>query len=63
MESKIKFKSNLKYHLMDQVREILRYHHYAYKTEQSYCSWILQYIIFYGGKTHPKDISKDVDAV
>ena len=44
MESKIKFKPNPKYRLMDQVREVLRYYHYAYSTEQSYCSWILQYI-------------------
>ena len=59
MESKIKFKPNPKYRLMDQVREVLRYYHYAYSTEQSYCSWILQYIKFYGGKTHPKDIGKN----
>ncbi|MCK4454564.1 phage integrase N-terminal SAM-like domain-containing protein, partial [Candidatus Parcubacteria bacterium] len=59
MESKIKFKPNPKYHLMDQVREVLRYYHYAYSTEQSYCSWILQYIKFYGGKTHPKDMGKN----
>ena len=38
---------------MDQVREVLRYHHYAYRTEQSYCQWILRYIRFHG-KTHPK---------
>jgi len=56
MESKIKFKPNPEYPLMDQVREVLRYYHYAYKTEQSYSSWILQYVKFYGGKTHPKDI-------
>ena len=37
MESKIKFKPNPKYRLMDQVREVLRYYHYAYSTEQSYC--------------------------
>jgi len=43
---------------MDQVREVLRYYHYAYKTEQSYCSWILQYIKFYGKKAHPKDMGK-----
>ena len=59
MESKIKFKPNPKYRLMDQVREVLRYYHYAYSTEQSYCSWILQYIKFYGGKTHPKDMGKN----
>ena len=27
--------------LMDQVREVLRFHHYAYNTEKSYISWIL----------------------
>ncbi len=59
MESKIKFKPNPEYRLMDQVREVLRYYHYAYKTEQSYCSWILQYLKFYGGKTHPKDMGKN----
>ena len=44
---------------MEQVREVLRYFHYAYRTEQSYSSWILQYIKFYGGKTHPKDMGKN----
>ena len=59
MESKVKFKPNSEYRLMDQVREVLRYYHYAYRTEQSYCSWILQYIKFYDGKTHPKDMGKN----
>ncbi len=59
MEIKIKFKPNPEYLLMDQVREVLRYYHYAYKTEQSYTSWILQYIKFYGGKTHPKHMGKN----
>ena len=59
MEIKIKFKPNPEYRLMDQVREVLRYYHYAYRTEQSYCSWILQYIKFYGGKTHPKEMGKN----
>jgi len=36
MESKVKFKPNPDDRLMDQVREILHYYHYAYKTEQSY---------------------------
>ncbi|MEN6374384.1 MAG: integron integrase [Smithella sp.] len=39
---------------MDQVREVLRYHHYAYRTEQTYCQWILRYIRYFGGKTHPR---------
>jgi hypothetical protein len=33
-----------------EVREVLRYHHYAYRTEQTYCQWILRYI-------HPQSIS------
>jgi len=41
--------------LMDQVREVLRFHHYAYNTEKSYVSWILQYIRFHN-KRHPKDM-------
>ena len=41
---------------MDQVREVLRYHHYAYRTEQTYCQWILRYIRFFGGNTHPRDL-------
>lgn len=32
-----KFKPDPKLKLMDQVRQVLRYHHYAYRTEQSYC--------------------------
>jgi hypothetical protein len=43
--------------LMDQVREVLRFHHYAYNTEKSYVSWILQFIRFHN-KKHPKDMGK-----
>jgi len=43
--------------LMDQVREVLRFHHYALNTEKSYVSWILQYIRF-NNKRHPKDMGK-----
>ncbi len=59
MESKHKFRPDSEYPLMDQVREVLRYHHYAYKTEQAYCTWISRYIRFYGGKTHPNALDKN----
>ena len=42
---------------MDQVREVLRFHHYTYNTEKSYLSWILQFIRFHN-KKHPKDMGK-----
>jgi len=37
MENKPGFHPNPKLKLMEQVREVLRYHHYAYRTEQTYC--------------------------
>lgn len=58
MEIKNKFNPNKEYRLMDQVREVLRHYHYAYNTEQNYCSWILRYVKFHGGKTHPKHLNK-----
>ncbi|HPG53403.1 MAG: integron integrase [Smithellaceae bacterium] len=58
-----KFRPNPKLKLMDQVREVLRYHHYAYRTEQTYCQWILRYIHYFGGKTHPKELgAKNIEA-
>lgn len=43
---------------MDQVRQVLRYHHYAYRTEQTYCYWIVRYIRFFQAKRHPRDMGK-----
>jgi integron integrase len=61
MESQSKFQPDPKLRLMDQVKEVLRYHHYAYRTEQSYCQWILRYIRFYN-KIHPKNLnSNDIE--
>ncbi|WP_369130618.1 phage integrase N-terminal SAM-like domain-containing protein [Desulforhopalus vacuolatus] len=54
MENKLKFIPYSQLKLMDQVREPLRYSHYARLTEKTYCQWILRYIYFYGKKCHPK---------
>ena len=63
MENKPKFHPNPKLKLMDQVREVLRYHHYAYRTEQTYCQWILRYIHHFGGKAHSRDLgTKDIES-
>ena len=62
MENKPKFHPNPKLKLMEQVREVLRYHHYAYRTEQTYCQWILRFIHFFGSKTHPRNLAvRDVE--
>ena len=47
MEEKKKFRPNLDLRLMDQVQEVMRYYHYAYRTEQTYCDWIKRYLKFY----------------
>ncbi len=43
MENSKKFRPDPKLRLMDQVRQVLRYHHYAYRTEHTYCDWIMRY--------------------
>lgn len=43
---------------MDQVRQVLRYHHYAYRTEQTYSDWIIRFVKFHGSHKHPKDMEK-----
>ncbi|MEN8180838.1 MAG: integron integrase, partial [Pseudomonadota bacterium] len=43
--------------LMDQVREVLRYHHYAIRTEDAYAKWILAFIRFHKLK-HPREMGK-----
>ena len=62
MENSKKFRPDPKLRLMDQVRQGLRYHHYAYRTEQTYCDWIMRYIRYHGGKTHPL-MKSQVEAV
>ncbi len=44
--------------LIDQLREVLRYHHYAIRTERAYVGWVLRFIRFHN-KKHPRDMGKD----
>ena len=56
------FRPNPGLKLMDQVREVLRYYHYAYRTEQTYSHWILRYLHYCGGKTPPNRLgTQDVE--
>ncbi len=41
--------------LLEQVREALRAKHYSYRTEKTYCEWIIRFIIFHG-KRHPREM-------
>jgi integron integrase len=59
MKDKSKFRPDPHLKLMDQVRQVLRYHHYSYRTEQNYCQWIVRFIRFFDAKIHPKDMGKE----
>jgi integron integrase len=62
MENQAKFRPDPKLKLMDQILQVMRYHHYAYRTEQTYCQWIRRYIHFFGGRTHPRDLGvRDIE--
>jgi integron integrase len=61
-DNKSKFRPDPKLKLMDQVHQVLRYHHYAYRTEQTYSQWILRYIQYYQCKIHPAKLNyRDVE--
>ncbi len=56
------FRPNPALKLMEQVREILRYYHYAYRTEQAYCQWIRRDIHHFDTQTHPSRLgAQDVE--
>ncbi len=33
--------------LRDQVREVMRFHHYSYRTEKTYWQWVRRYLVFH----------------
>jgi hypothetical protein len=42
---------------LDQVRNEIRKKHYSIRTEDAYCGWIRQFILFHD-KKHPKDMEE-----
>ena len=51
-ENKGKYRPDPHLKLMDQVCQVLPYHHYAYRTEEAYCDWIVRYIKYFGSQKH-----------
>jgi hypothetical protein len=45
---------NPKARLQEQVREVMRFHHYSFRTEEAYWQWIKRFIFFHN-KRHPHD--------
>src|SRR2546427_4589378 len=41
------FVPNPKARLFDQVREVMRFHHYSLRTEKAYLQWIRRYVVFH----------------
>ncbi|HEY1173865.1 MAG TPA: integron integrase [Verrucomicrobiae bacterium] len=49
------FVPNPKLRLREQVREVMRFKHYAVRTEETYWGWMKQFIVFHG-KRHPREM-------
>lgn len=49
------FIPNPKSRLQEQVREVMRFHHYSVRTEEAYWQWIRRFIFFHNTR-HPKDM-------
>ncbi len=43
---------------MDEVRNVLRLHHYSYRAEETYLQWIRRFILF-NGKRHPREMGAE----
>ena len=43
--------------LLDQVRDVMRLKHYAYRTERTYTGWIKRFVLFHD-KKHPKEMGE-----
>ena len=52
--------ANPKAKLIDQMRKVLRVKHYALRTEQSYCDWVVRFLKFHRDRTgdwkHPREM-------
>jgi len=54
-----KFKPDPELKLMEQVIQVLRYHHYSFRTEKAYCDWIVRFLKYFNFEIHPKDMGKN----
>jgi hypothetical protein len=43
---------------LDQVRQVMRLHHYSLHTERSYLDWIKRFILF-DGKRHTREMGAE----
>ncbi len=63
MDNPKKIRPDPNLRLMYQVRQVLRYHHSAFRTEQVYCDWIKRYILNHGAKAHPRKVDENLETV
>ena len=50
-----KFIANPKLRLREQMHEVMRFHHYSFRTEEAYWFWIRRFIFFHA-KRHPREM-------
>ncbi|PSB29409.1 integron integrase [Stenomitos frigidus] len=43
--------------LLDQLRDVIRLKHYAYRTEETYVQWVRRFILFHE-KRHPREMGR-----
>lgn len=48
---------NPKLRLREQLREVMRFHHYSPRTEEAYWDWIRRFILFHA-KRHPREMAE-----
>jgi len=58
MTEKRLFRPNPDLKLIEQVWQVMRHHHYQYRTEQTYCDWITRYIKDHHCQKYPREMGK-----
>jgi len=46
---------NPKLRLQEQCRQVMRFKHFSFRTEEAYWDWIKRFILFHG-KRHPREM-------
>jgi hypothetical protein len=45
--------------IIDEVRDVMRLHHYSIHTERTYCDWIKRYVLFHQMKSREDLLDKE----
>ena len=51
------FIPNPKFRLQEQCRQVMRFKHFSFRTEEAYWDWMKRFILFHG-KRHPREMGE-----